>query len=46
MKASTFAGALKAFIIRQGEDIIGQGAEDATVAEICRKAGVSYPSFD
>ena len=34
MKASKFADAQKVFIIKQGE-------EGMTVAEICRKAGIS-----
>ena len=34
MKASKFTDAQKAFIIRQGED-------GASVADICRKAGIS-----
>ncbi len=37
MKASKFTDAQKAFIIKQGE-------EGATVAEICRKAGIRCPT--
>ena len=38
MKASKFTDAQKAFIIKQGE-------EGATVAEICRKAGISQATY-
>ncbi len=38
MKASKFTGALKAFIIKQVED-------GTTVAEVCRKAGISSATF-
>ena len=34
MKASKFSDAQKAFILKQGEG-------DVTVAEVCRKAGIS-----
>ncbi len=38
MKASKFTDAQKAFIIKQGE-------EGKTVAEICRKAGISQATY-
>jgi len=38
MKASKFTDAQKAFIIKQGE-------EGTTVAEICRKAGISQATY-
>ena len=38
MKASKFTDARKAFIIKQGE-------EGTTVAEICRKAGISQAAY-
>jgi putative transposase len=38
MKASNFAAAQKAFIIKQGED-------GTPVAEICRKAGISQATY-
>ena len=38
MKASKFTDAQKAFIIRQGE-------EGTSVAEICRKAGISQATY-
>jgi putative transposase len=38
MKASKFTDAQKAFIIKQGE-------EGTTVAEICRKAGISSATY-
>ena len=38
MKASKFSDAQKAFIIRQGE-------EGTSVAEICRKAGISQATY-
>ncbi len=38
MKASQFTDAQKAFIIKQGED-------GTTVAEICRKAGISQATY-
>jgi putative transposase len=38
MKASQFSDAQKAFIIKQGED-------GTTVAEICRKAGISQATY-
>jgi len=38
MKASKFTDAQKAFIIKQGED-------GMTVAEICRKAGISQATY-
>ncbi len=38
MKASKFSDAQKAFIIKQGED-------GMSVAEICRKAGISQATF-
>ena len=38
MKASRFTDAQKAFIIRQGE-------EGTSVAEICRKAGISQATY-
>jgi putative transposase len=38
MKASNFTDAQKAFIIKQGE-------EGVTVAEICRKAGISQATY-
>lgn len=38
MKASQFTDAQKAFIIKQGE-------EGMTVAEICRKAGISQATY-
>jgi putative transposase len=38
MKASKFSDAQKAFIIKQGED-------GTTVAEICRKAGISQATY-
>lgn len=37
MKASKFTDAQKAFIIKQGE-------EGTAVAEICRKAGIRWPT--
>jgi len=38
MKASKFTDAQKAFIIKQGE-------KGKTVAEICRKAGISHATY-
>ncbi len=38
MKASRFSDAQKAFIIKQGED-------GTSVAEICRKAGISQATY-
>jgi len=38
MKASKFTDAQKAFIIKQGDESI-------TVAEICRKAGISQATY-
>ena len=38
MKASKFTDAQRAFIIKQGE-------EGTTVAEICRKAGISQATY-
>ena len=38
MKSSKFSDAQKAFIIKQGED-------GTTVAEICRKAGISQATY-
>ena len=38
MKASKFTDAQKAFIIKQGED-------GTSVAEICRKAGISQATY-
>ena len=38
MKASKFTDSQKAFIIRQGD-------EGASVAEICRKAGISQATY-
>ena len=38
MKASNFSDAQKAFIIKQGED-------GTSVAEICRKAGISQATY-
>ena len=38
MKASKFSDAQKAFIIKQGED-------GMSVAEICRKAGISQATY-
>lgn len=38
MKASKFTDAQKAFIIKQGED-------GMTVAEICRKSGISQATY-
>ena len=38
MKASRFTDAQKAFILKQGEDGL-------TVAEICRKAGISQATY-
>ena len=38
MKASKFTDALKAFVIKQGE-------EGTLVAEICRKAGISQATY-
>ena len=38
MKASKFTDAQKAFIIRQGD-------EGTSVAEICRKAGISQATY-
>lgn len=38
MKASKFSDAQKAFIIKQGED-------GTSVAEICRKAGISQATY-
>lgn len=38
MKASKFTGAQKAFIINQAED-------GTSVAEVCRKAGISSATF-
>ena len=38
MKASKFSDAQKAFIIRQGD-------EGTSVAEICRKAGISQATY-
>ncbi len=38
MKASKFTDAQKAFIIKQAE-------EDVTVADVCRKAGISSATF-
>ena len=38
MRASRFTDAQKAFIIRQGE-------EGSSVAEICRKAGISQATY-
>jgi putative transposase len=38
MRASKFTDAQKAFIIRQGE-------EGASVADICRKAGISQATY-
>ena len=38
MKASQFSDAQKAFIIKQGED-------GTSVAEICRKAGISQATY-
>ncbi|MDA8587214.1 transposase, partial [Rhodobacteraceae bacterium] len=38
MKASKFTDAQKAFIIKQGD-------EGTTVAEICRKAGISQATY-
>ena len=38
MKASQFSDAQKAFIIKQGED-------GMSVAEICRKAGISQATY-
>ncbi len=38
MKASKFTDAQKAFILKQGED-------GMTVAEICRKAGISQATY-
>jgi putative transposase len=38
MKASKFTDAQKTFIIKQGE-------EGTTVAEICRKAGISSATY-
>jgi len=38
MKASKFTGAQKAFIIKQSED-------GMTVAEVCRKAGISQATY-
>jgi putative transposase len=38
MKASQFTDAQKAFIIKQGED-------GTSVAEICRKAGISQATY-
>lgn len=38
MKASKFTDALKAFIIKQAED-------GTSVAEVCRKAGISSATF-
>jgi putative transposase len=37
MKASKFTDARKGFIIKQGD-------EGTMVAEICRKAGIRYPT--
>ncbi len=37
MKASKFSDAQKAFILKQGDDGV-------PVAEICRKAGILWPS--
>ncbi len=39
MKASKFTDAQKAFILKQGE-------EGLTVAEICRKAGISEATYE
>ena len=38
MKASKFSDAQKAYILKQGEDGV-------TVAEICRKAGISQATY-
>ena len=38
MKASQFSDALKAFILRQGNDGV-------PVADICRKAGISQATY-
>jgi putative transposase len=38
MKASKFSDAQKVFILKQGE-------EGTPVAEICRKAGISQPTY-
>ena len=38
MKASQFSDAQKAFILKQGD-------EGVTVAEICRKAGISQATY-
>ncbi len=38
MKTSKFTGAQKAFIIKQGD-------EGTTVAEVCRKAGISSATY-
>ena len=38
MKASKFTDAQKAFIVKQGD-------EGTTVAEICRKAGISHATY-
>jgi putative transposase len=38
MKASRFTDAQKAFIIKQGED-------GTPVSEVCRKAGISEPTY-
>jgi len=38
MKASKFTDAQKAFIVKQGD-------ESTTVAEICRKAGISQATY-
>jgi len=38
MKASRFSDAQKAFVLRQGE-------EGTSVAEICRKAGISQATY-
>lgn len=45
MTASRFTDAQKAFIIAQKAFIIEQGEDGLSVAEVCRKAGISWATY-